>query len=210
MFQRRIDCLHLLTLALSLAYNGVQCDSRSKCNRVRAFIHHSAETRQYCCLQPLSPHSRHSPGCHVSQKTRSRQSLTFKLHHPQLHSHQIRLERCILDDCKLANSSIYNSSFSCSRSKCTVSPLPYFNRIPPEIRDKTFSEAMEWNGKISVLIAALRGDPVLYHEALRILSKKGGFEFHSGNTQTRNMALPSSFKGMERVRSSKYLLLAIL
>jgi len=122
----------------------------------------------------------------------------------------VELRDCILDDCKLANSSIYNSSFSCSRSKCTVSPLPYFNRIPPEIRDKTFSEAMEWNGKISVLIAALRGDPVLYHEALRILSKKGFFEFHSGNTQTRNMALPSSFKGMERVRSSKYLLLAIL
>jgi hypothetical protein len=111
------------------------------------------------------------------------------------------LRDCILDDCKLADSLIYNSSFNnCSRSKCFVSPLPYLYRIPREIRDKIFSEAIEWNGTTPVLIAALRGDPVLYQEALRILSKKWVLKFHSGNIQKRNIALPTSFRGIERIR----------
>jgi hypothetical protein len=76
------------------------------------------------------------------------------------------------------------------------SALPYLYQIPREIRDKIFSELIEWNRKTPVLIAALRGDPVLYHEALQILSKKGVFEFRSVNNQTRNISLSSSFKGI--------------
>jgi hypothetical protein len=111
-----------------------------------------------------------------------------------------KLKDCSLQDCKLVSSSIYDSSFkNCSRRRCTVTPLPHIYRLPREIRDKIFYEAIEWDGKTPVLIAALRGDPMLYQEALRILSKEGVFVFHLGNRLNRAIALPSSFKGIERI-----------
>jgi hypothetical protein len=59
-----------------------------------------------------------------------------------------------------------------------------FRAFPPEIRQMIFREAFPWNGKTPALLKALRGDKVLYNEALHLfqlnsynLSYKNGWSF---------------------------------
>jgi hypothetical protein len=56
--------------------------------------------------------------------------------------------------------------------------------FPPEIRQMIFREAFPWNRKTPALLKALRGDKVLYNEALHLfqlnsynLSYKNGWSF---------------------------------
>lgn len=126
-----------------------------------------------------------------------------------------QLEHCILvscelQGCELMNSSIDNSSIktskivdskftNCLRSKCDVTPTPPFNRIPPEIRVMIMSKVINWRGKIPVLIAALRGDPVLYREALGVLHRNYTFKLHLWNESTRKQMSRAAFQSIEKL-----------
>jgi hypothetical protein len=121
------------------------------------------------------------------------------------------LERCLLVNCELRGCSlvassiktsrIVNSTFTNSlRSKCHVTPTPPFNRIPLEIRAMVFSEVIEWKGKTPALIAALRGDPILYREALGVFRKTCTFTLHWDNEVTRKKMSQAAFQSIEKIR----------
>lgn len=180
----------------SLVYNGAHGESISKGNWVRATTYRSSESHQYRCLQPLNPYSHHSPGRHLLPKACSRQHITFKPHRLQLQNHQSYLERLLhrwqraprLHPRWLQAGTLINLRFKFQQ---LLSQQMYYQPTSLSLPDTT-RDTPE-------LVAALRGDPVLYQEVLQILSKKGVFKFHSVNTLTRNIALPSSFKGIERI-----------
>jgi hypothetical protein len=107
---------------------------------------------------------------------------------------------CVLKDSHLKSSKIVESEFINSlRSKCEVRPTPYFNRIPPEVRVMIMSNAIRWNGKTPALLAAVRGDPVLYREALSTLPKVATFQLHQANEVNRKVMSQLAFQSIEKL-----------
>jgi hypothetical protein len=74
-----------------------------------------------------------------------------------------------------------------------------FRKFPPEVREIIFDEAIEWDGKTPALIVALRGDPVLYFEALEVLSKSNVFIMSKKNEETRRSMPSSVYKNIQRL-----------
>jgi hypothetical protein len=57
-------------------------------------------------------------------------------------------------------------------------------KLPPELREKIFKPNLQfrvWSAKFPALIAALRGEPNLYSEALAILYKINQFKLNTCN-----------------------------
>ncbi|KUJ12944.1 uncharacterized protein LY89DRAFT_197357 [Mollisia scopiformis] len=73
-----------------------------------------------------------------------------------------------LSDCELERQS--GLFFRIKDCQVISHPLA-LRKFIPEIRDLIFEYALAGNGKDSSLIAALRGEPKLYHEALEVLRK---------------------------------------
>jgi hypothetical protein len=107
---------------------------------------------------------------------------------------------CVLKDCRLKSSKIVESEFISSlRSKCEVRPTPYLNRIPPEVRVMIMSMAITWDGKTPALLAAVRGDPLLYREALSTLPKVATFQLHKANEINRKVMSKAAFRSIEKL-----------
>lgn len=115
------------------------------------------------------------------------------------------IAKCELRECRLIYSSIkeskvIDSEFTfCLRSKCDVTPTPPLNRIPPEIGVKIFSDVIEWKGKTPALIAAVRGDPVLYREALGVLRRTCTFSMHRETYATRQSMRGTVFQNIKKL-----------
>jgi hypothetical protein len=107
---------------------------------------------------------------------------------------------CYLKDSRIKNSKVVESKFINSlRSKCEVRPTPSFHRIPPEVRITILSKAIKWDGKIPNVIAALRGDRVLYREAIGVLWETCTFTLHQANHLGRRAMSPAAFQSIRKL-----------
>lgn len=110
------------------------------------------------------------------------------------------LDRCVLYNSHINSSLVMESKLvKCLRSKCEVSPTPTFNSIPAEIRNLIFSNAIEWNGKTPNVVAAVRGDPVLYAEALGVLHRQSTFKLHAANRLSRSVMSPKAYQSVRKL-----------
>ena len=120
------------------------------------------------------------------------------------------LEDCILflcnvQGCQLKNSHIDSSrvfeskSINSLRSRCEVRPAPPFNCIPPEVRAMILPLAIAWNGKTPPLLAALRGDSVLYREALAVFRSNCTFRLHNANWASRSAMSQSTIQSIHKL-----------
>jgi hypothetical protein len=129
------------------------------------------------------------------------------------------LNNCLAINCRIQDSTIKNSQIEDSNVKdcriihtlvdrCTVSPAAsnLLKQFPPEIREQIFGDAIEWHGKTPPLIAALRGDPTLYHEALAVLYKEHPFKIHKLNEESRWSAYLSTFRNIRSLEFDEYVL----
>ena len=107
---------------------------------------------------------------------------------------------CYLKDSRIKNSKVVESKFVNSfRSKCEVRPAPSFHRIPPEVRLMILSKAIKWDGKIPNVVAALRGDRVLYREAIGVLRESCTFTLHHANHLSRRAMSPAAFRSIRKL-----------
>ena len=118
------------------------------------------------------------------------------------------LINCDVRDCRLKeshikSSKVVNTKFINSlRSKCDFSPTPPlspFKRIPPEVRIMIILKVIMWKGTTPPLIAALRGDPVLYREALDVLHKTSTFRLHWKNEVPREIMGRTAFQSIRKL-----------
>ena len=100
--------------------------------------------------------------------------------------HNSSISACKIDSSKLYFSRLHACYLS-QDTKRVVKPLSTFRRFPPEIRriifkfckntDKPDSRVpdipYETGGQVPTLVVALRGDQVLYHEALEAMHENG-------------------------------------
>ncbi|TAQ88008.1 hypothetical protein B7494_g3685 [Chlorociboria aeruginascens] len=102
-----------------------------------------------------------------------------------------RISLCILQDCETTD---------CSRDPLTTSTFSPFRKLAAEIRDIIFPEVLEWTGKTPNFLKAVRGDRVLYQQALHHFYKLNAFvlsgrnqgllyEFKRSNMQTKSSFL---------------------
>jgi hypothetical protein len=61
------------------------------------------------------------------------------------------------------------------------------------------SMAITWDGKTPALLAAVRGDPLLYREALSTLPKVATFQLHKANEINRKVMSKAAFRSIEKL-----------
>ncbi|KUJ12945.1 uncharacterized protein LY89DRAFT_756189 [Mollisia scopiformis] len=81
-----------------------------------------------------------------------------------------KFTRSTLDDCKVCA-----KDSTVVESRTLSHPLALY-KFPPEIRNLIYEYAIDGKGRGSPLIAALRGEPKLYHEALAVLNRTCVFD----------------------------------
>jgi hypothetical protein len=73
------------------------------------------------------------------------------------------------------------------------------HRIPVEVREMIFSLALKWEGKPIPLITALRQEPALYQEALRVLQEEHFYVVTGDSDRWKEMST-STIRGIGNLR----------
>jgi hypothetical protein len=76
-----------------------------------------------------------------------------------------------------------------------------FRAFPPEIRQMIFRETLPWNGKTPALLKALRGDKVLYQEALHLFFQLNSYNLSCENGWSFGYGTAMKTKTIKTVRS---------